>query len=136
MKRFVIAGAAMLLMSCSFAADWAKAESSSAALSGAVTGLMGGEFNVRQITTYLPGYGLQLSFYSSLDMPVVEEALTTIPSLVVALAGTVQGLDSGDYVSLTASGRPGWTGTDYSLLVRMIPGQPETLTVWLDGVRQ
>lgn len=133
MKKLAKLGAALVLSAFSFAADWAAIDRSTAALSGAVIGVLGGEFSTRSISTYLPGYGIQLSYYSGYDMPPPQEAVNSISGLVLALAGTVQGLDDGDYVSVSISGRPGIGHDTYHLLVRMLPGQADTLEVWFNG---
>lgn len=136
MNRLAFAGAALLLAAVSFAADLGAITRSQAALSGAITGLLGDEFLQQRIHTHLPGYGLQLTYYVPFDAPAASEVAPAVAGLLTALGGTLQGLDAGDWISVYIQGTTGFGSSEYRLLVRMRPGDAGSLEVWRDGALQ
>ena len=128
MKRIVGFLAILLFWTFAFAADPQLVLESARPLSGALSSQTSG-----LISQYIPGYGLQINThpYSSTE----EEFLGTAIDILNGLASTVEGLDEGDWVSVgaTISGR---VGGQTLLVIRIKPGQPETLEVWLNGERQ
>lgn len=85
---------------------------------------------------YLPGYGFQInSFYIGPDW-ADESLVPTLEGVVSGLSPTILGLEDGDWVSV------GMTRTGFGMqerriyLVRVKPGQNDTLETYIDGERQ
>jgi len=129
MKMHFVA-ALLLFAPLALAADPEVVISSAKPLVGALEALPDMD-SVIVVPNYLSGYGLQLSSMGyqsevtgSLDMAY------SIRDILEGLGGTVQGLDSSDWVS---------AGLSYDLvvpiniLVRVKPGQPDATEIWIQG---
>lgn len=91
------------------------------------------------ITTYIPGYGLQISteLFNTQDDVLPMSHLLQLADLIKGLSGTVQGLKPNDFVSATMllTFYQGDNLVGSNLLVRMKPGQPATLEGWWDDIK-
>jgi hypothetical protein len=103
---------------------------SSKALEGALRSSLEG---LEMYTSYIPGYGLHISMrsYSQNELPVNAQQ---IASLLAAMPETVSGLTENDWLSVYLE-PDRYVGDGY-ILVRTKPNQPETLEVFLNGVKQ
>lgn len=119
-----------LVCSFAFAADPNAVIESALPLEGA---LEAGAMAV--VSQYLPEYGLQVNTFTLDDGSDAELSRQTVIDLVNGLASTIRGLDSGDWVSVGLT-RSNFMDERTLLLVRVKPGQPETLEVWVNGEKQ
>jgi hypothetical protein len=88
---------------------------------------------------YVPGYGFQANGLVSIPSlsaePIDPQAVIGPASNILSgLASSIEGLEAGDWVSISFS-YSGFPDDTYGT-VRIKPGQPESLEVWLDGQRQ
>ena len=123
---------AVALMSMGSAADLAEIENSRGALVGALNGTLNDPIGVVQ---HVPGYGLHIGARSTFNQTDPQEVTEKISQLLVTLSSTVEGLDEDDWVSVYYRGDIDFQ-TNYELLIRVKPGQNDTLEIWLDGVKQ
>ena len=142
MKK-IVAGL-FITWAVAFAADPHAVVASSDALRGALE--HGGKY--RFSVVHIPEYGLQAvgqtaSSFGPAEVDL-EEALMNLPQIVVGLAGTVRGLDEGDWVSATLHLKGMRVGgsmyeqgdrVDHYITVRVRAGEPESLELWVDGER-
>lgn len=133
MKRFLVC---LTTLACSFAYafDANLAINTAAPLEGAVDAITD-----LTITTYIPGFGIQISsVYSDPGSdPDTLEYARLLTSFVQGLSGTIEGLEPNDYVSVTMFVT--WYDqegslTGVNLAVRMRPGKPGSLVGWWDDV--
>lgn len=129
MKKYFVC-LVLALYSSSIAADPQAAIESSLPLEGA---LEAGAMSV--VAQYLPGYGLQINTFTLEDGGDVGEVQQNIVNVVSGLASTIKGLDSGDWVSVGMT-RSNFMDERTLFLVRIKPGRPETLEVWVNGEKQ
>ncbi len=125
MRKLVV----LLFAVCSvaFAADFDAAEESGSVLNGALRGALNPAFSYAE---YIAGYGIHFASGSlSFAEGTGEEAIGKITNLLPALASTAQGLNEGEWVSASYD-------ADVHVLVRVKPNQPDSLEVWVDGVRR
>lgn len=124
-----------LLSPLTFAASPRQIVESARPLIAAV-GALPGIQNVSSFSAYLPGYGLQINGWAAVPElgDSYEEALMSLQDILVGLSQSVQGLNEDDWVSVALD----IIGTlePREVLVRIKPGQPETLEIWIDGVKQ
>ena len=114
-------------LSIALAANPTLVAESAAPFSGAIDA-------ISDITTiaHLPGYGLNVNarYWGSFDL---EQVIDQLQGIVVGLSGLVRGLDDGDVVSVAWTGRGFGTDPTY-VVVRMVPGNPDTLATFVDGL--
>jgi hypothetical protein len=94
------------------------------------------EFQGDFTSNYIPGYGVQLmgNFSSySYEAEDITPGVEAVTNIVSGLAGTIQGLEEGDWVSVSA--RFVQSPASY-VTIRVKPDQPESLEVWVDGVKR
>ena len=117
-----------LTFGIAFAADPAVVVPSAAPFEGAIDGIS--DFT---IMAHVPGYGLHVSarFLGSFDL---EQVVSQLEGVVSGLSGLVQGLDGGDVVSVAWRGASFGMGDDVFVVARMIPGDPSSLEVFVNGV--
>lgn len=129
MKK-LIAAALLLFAPTVFAADPEIVISSAQPLIGALESLPGMD-SMTVVANYLPGYGLQLSSAGFQDEATAAlDIAWSIQGIVEGLAGTVQGLESGDWVS---AGLSYDSAFPIHIVARVKPGQPETSEIWITG---
>lgn len=115
------------------AANPAPAVDSSASIIGALEALP--TYSSSFVSNYVPDYGVVIvGFFSPFEpapgREAVKEATQTIAGVLTGLAPTVQGVQEGDWLSVSAS----VTSENLNYVtVRLKPGQPETLETWIDG---
>jgi hypothetical protein len=83
-----------------------------------------------------PAMAYNINGVASPDIPEedqVEPMIESISSVLQGLAGTIQGLDEGDWVSIGASI---FSGPHIDVVVRMKPGQPDSLEVFVNGQKR
>ena len=138
MKRHAAAllGLVALVFPLARAADPGVVLQSSEPLIGALESLP--ETRAYLLASHLPGYGLQIngvysSGFSPFEPETQEQIISSVTDILNGLSSTVRGLDEGDWVSVAVdlSTRP-----TTRVVVRLKPGQPDTLEVWLDGVKR
>jgi hypothetical protein len=118
-------------LSLAFAFDLEAIEDSEGTLGGALEGA----FSALGVSTvFLPDYGINYSINDMRQEGTPQESATQIADLLKALSSTVSGLDEGNWISVTYNYFD--FDVSYSLVVRMKPNQPETLEVFVDGVKQ
>jgi hypothetical protein len=116
------------LASTALAADVKLLQSSQGVLVGAVNGALDDPLGTTQ---HIPGYGFNMAGRPMFgDKFTADKAVEGLVTVLTALGGTLQGLDPGDWISV------GFKTDDYPVLVRMKPGDPKTLEVFVDGVKR
>lgn len=124
MKRIL---AILIFLGMVLAADLTKLSDSSGALVGALKGALKDPLDV---SAYIPGYGYVIALRGLFGGESQEKTLPQIKTLLLALSGTVQGLDSSDWLTVT------YKADEYSVVVRIKPGKTDTLEVWVNGSKQ
>lgn len=134
MRKFVLL---LALFGFAQAADPKTVIDSSMPMIGALEALPSLQASFRP--NYVPGYGLQANGYigniTLITDPIpIEDVVEPISSIVSGLSGSLQGLEESDWVSVSfeLSNVP----ENAYVTVRIKPGQPETLEVWVDGAKQ
>jgi hypothetical protein len=129
MKR-LIATALLLFAPFAVAADPEAIINSAQPLVGALESLPGMD-SVIVVANYLPGYGLQLSSTGhQSEVTGVLDIAWSIRDILEGLAGTVQGLEPGDWVSAGLTYDP---VVPVNIVVRVKPDQPQTSEIWMEG---
>lgn len=131
-SRLVITLLVAVAISLAAAADLDAIEQSVRPLRGAVEGIGSGASSM----LHLPGYGVHISTssYASADDIDRDELIEQLTAVVVSLGGMVEGLDEGDVVSVSYYAFGVMTPSNM-IVVRMRPGEPDTLEVFVDSVR-
>lgn len=123
-----------LLISLNFAAaaDPTTVVDSAEPILGALGGLPKVQSNF--VGNYIPGYGFQANglvsdagFGDDVD---IQEIISSVSGVLTGLAPTVQGLESGDWVSLSFE-----AGVDY-VTIRLKPTAANSLEVFVNGERR
>lgn len=124
--RRILLGMVLLFVFSAHAASPQPIIESAAPFEGAI----GGVSDIT-IIAYLPGYGLNVNarYLGSFDLETVVEQLQ---ATVLGLSTLVRGLESGDVVSVAWQGRS-FGGDNAYVVVRMVPGDPSTLAVFVNG---
>lgn len=129
MKRFLLFVFAAL-SSFGIAADPNAVIKSALPLEGAIEA---GSLAV--VSQYLPGYGLQINAFTYEDSTEDELNRETLVGLVTGLAGTINGLDPNDWVSVGLT-RNTFSDKRTLILVRVKPTKEESLEVFVNGNKQ
>ena len=123
--RQLLIGMVLLITLNAHAASPQPIIDSAAPFEGAIGG-------VSDITTiaYLPGYGLNVNarYFGNFELETVVQQLQ---ATVLGLSALVRGLEPGDVVSVAWQGL-GFGDTAF-VVVRMVPGDPSTLAVFVNG---
>lgn len=131
MKKLLLT--AVLCLGAGQAQSPAVAVDSAAPLLGALESIT--EHDGSFATNYIPGYGLVIVGYlSPYSSTTSTEATAQVASgIMTGLLPTIKGIQEGEWVSVSAR-----VTTDESryVTIRAKPNQPESLEVWVDGVKQ
>jgi len=133
MKRLAMLGAALVLSAFALAADWRAIEQSQTLLTGSLDGFLGTRHSTEIHAQHLPGYGLHISVVVPSNTPEPNETVTAFSRAMAALSGLIDGLDDGDWVSISYVGFFRYTDDYYNFHMRMKPGDPSTYEVWQDS---
>ena len=125
MKKLLLV--AFLLTPFANATNFEAVDQSGNVLDGALRGALNPAFSY---TEYIAEYGLHFTSaaYSS-NAGESQKAIQTVTELLPALASTVKDLGPDEWVSASYA-------ADTHVIVRIKPNQPDTLEVWVDGVKR
>lgn len=133
MKKLLLVA---LLSSYAFAADIAQITETGKPLSGAIEELSS-DFSSAFAGGYIPGYGLSFvgtfAPYNMLSESETAPLIEATQGVLAGLAPTVKGLNPGEWVSITAT--VAQSPATY-ITIRVKPDQPDSLEVWVDGVKR
>jgi hypothetical protein len=89
-------------------------------------------YNALEVTHYIPGYGLHISFERIVGIPKLDDATTQLTAALLDKGDTIEGLAKDEWISIFFRGH-GDTNI-YDLVIRMKQGRPDTLEVWVNGL--
>jgi hypothetical protein len=117
----------LVMLSTALAFDLQQINRSRSALVGAINGVLEGSEGTWQ---YVPGVGLVIALRNLNDARKADALLPILRQVLVSLGTTVQGLDPEDWILLA------YRNDQLELVMRLKPARPDSLEVFVNGVKQ